>query len=112
MVSATPAVPMPLGNTQPNATSFNNFAAASRPLLNWADNLVEAKLPPTQPAKEDQGAYDRWMASQYHEQKLRHEQIMRERDKRQQDESMKRQLLQKAEAEEEARGELSMWHMV
>ena len=103
---------MPSGNKQLKGTSsFNNFAAASTPLLNWADNLVEAKLPPMKSAKEDEDAYGRWMASQYHEQNLRHEQIMRERDKRQQDESMKRQLLQKAEAEEEARGELSMWHM-
>ena len=92
---------------KPETRAFCLITKSTKP----ADDLVEARPPPARSTKEDDDAFEKWMATQYKEQQLRHEQIMLARHERQHDESVKIQLLQNAEASEEAKGELSMWHM-
>ena len=50
------------------------------------------------------------MAEQYQEQQLRHEDMLRQRQKRQQEDAAKQRLLQKPQASMEAQGELEIWH--
>ena len=94
---AGPVVPMPIGYGQP--------------LKNWADDLEpQPELPPARSAQERDEAFKKWMAEQYQEQQLRHEDMLRQRQKRQQEEAAKQRLLQKPQASMEAQGELEIWH--
>ena len=93
--TAAPVAPRPTGAVSKKRVT--TYTDASKPLINWADD-VEQPVPPPRSAQAADDAFEAWMAGQYKEQQLRHDEI-------------NRRLLQNANASEEARGELSMWHV-